>query len=255
LGNARRLSQAGHEQRYADINIMKRTCQILLLFIVVSLIIVWIANLIPLTTSLYGAYAVIIGAIIGLLASAVGIVIGIIFLARKNCRARGLVYPLLTVVSSTLFITFIIILPTLRVLKMKSRELNLVYPGTKVILFDQDSPTSGVTILDTQARKSKQSGLTGTCTIKNLTVDLKLANHITIQKSGERVTITAYSVHADTIPFYVNLGSEENEGVPYFDTSSSTAPTSDLIRINGELMSLGTAADRFTRIPTLEQEK
>ena len=223
---------------------------------------IWLADVIPTRwQASNGAllkctlYAASIGYLIALLASLVGMIVAAVFLARKQCRSKGVVYPTVTVLASLLFLVFFLVLPISRSLRMRSQEFDFVPIGTKVILFDPTSQSKGIAILDTQAQQMESSGVTGTCTIKNLTTDLKLASHMTIEcKTGsQEVVMTAYSVQTDAIPYYPDVHGYEDNGLSHPSTSTYTAPTSNVVRINGELMSLGEAVDRFPRIPPLEE--
>jgi len=195
-----------------------------------------------------------IGYLFALLASTIGAVVAIVFLMRSKYRSEGILYPSLTFVVAMLFYIFFLVFPVTRGLRMQPQEFDFVSIGMKVVLFDPDSPKKGVTILDTSARASKSSGLNNTCTIKNLTADLNLASHITIEHEGDDVRVTACSVQQDTISFYPKNHENEDDGISHPETSSYRAPASTLIRINGELMKLKEAADRFPRIPPLETD-
>ena len=231
---------------------MKRTCKIILSIILVGCASIWLLDLIPFGNMAFLKFKLLAGSIgylLALLASAIGAVVAIVFLMRSKYRSRGILYPSLTFVAAMLFFIFFLVIPVARGLKMKAQKFDFVSTKTKVVLFDPDSPGKGVTTLNTSAQATKSNGLTGNCTIKNLTADLNLASHITIEHDGHCVKITEYSVQHDSIPFYRDIHGDEDEGNSHISTSTFTAPTSTLIRINGEVMDLGEAADRFPRIP------
>jgi len=233
---------------------MKLTCKIILSSILVGCASVWLLNLIPLHNVAFLKFsmmAMFVGFAFALLASIIGIIISSIFLLRPKYRAKGILFPVLVIVTATLFFIFFLVLPASRALKMEAHEFDFVSIGTKVVLFDPDSPNKGITILDTSAHSSSSSELNGTCKIRNLSADLNLANHLTIEHDGRGVQMIAYSVQQDSIPFYPSIHEDEDVGISHPETSTYTAPTSTLIRINGELMNLGEAADRFPRIPPL----
>jgi hypothetical protein len=124
-------------------------------------------------------------------------------------------------------------------------------PGTRVVVFHPDAPGRGVAILDTRSTGWTASMGTGTCTIRDLTAEVMLAEYVIIRWTPSRheVEMVAYRVQEDSAPFHRNVNSSERDGTEVLATSSWSAPPTERIRINGQTMSLGEAADRFPKIP------
>jgi hypothetical protein len=134
---------------------------------------------------------------------------------------------------------------------MQDPRIDFLSPGSRVVVFQPDAPGGGVAVLYTQAQRWTASMQKGTCTINNLTAEMLLAQYITISRmsnAGE-VEVVAHRVQEDSAPFYREVDIRKPDAASSPVVSSFSAPQAQLIRINGQTMSLGEAADRYPRIP------
>jgi len=198
-------------------------------------------------------YTITISVLTGLLATAFGVIMLVVFLLKRNQREEGGLRILITNIVSVLFVILLLRTPMAKRGKMNPESKGLAI-STKAILYDPSSSGKGVVIYTAIAQEEKVDGRTGNHMIKNLAVGLKLANRITIQSSPEsdNVVVMAYSVNSDNIEyngrneFYSSIDSR------FHNTWQYRAPKSDSIRINGDLMSLSEATERYPVIPVRE---